>query len=445
MGVVSFPQVTSGLTIDQLADLVARMIKEVEWLANGNVDSHNVRNLAGFNVDRYLFKHESGIVGLSGADPTNPAAIRIWAGLADMTTAPFRVSQDGSVFGSNMTIQGGVIRTNPVGQARIELSGNTLTTYTTGNIIQGIQWGQGFSGSTYGDVGFFDSGVETFRIENRTAGGGWVLKPMGSSGMGVGWSGNTTQAHGDWVFDGSVNLGSQTATGKVQYAGQADSALSASSAQSVDWANVTNHPDGTTTPIMNGVGGVGTSTLYSRQDHVHPSDTSRQATITGAATTITASNLTVSRALSSDASGKVAVSAVTSTEQGYLSGVTSAIQTQLNAKGDKSPTVTWIAPTLLNSWVNYNTTSFDAAGYYKDQFGYVHLRGMISTGTTTVGTVILNLPAGYRPFKNKYFTTVSNSAACTVAVVSSGDLQVAGSVSSLWLSLDSIPPFLAEQ
>ena len=58
----------------------------------------------------------------------------------------------------------------------------------------------------------------------------------------------------------------------------------------------------------------------------------KQATITGAATTIDDSNLTASRALVSNGSGKVAVSAVTSTELGYLDGVTSAIQTQLNNK-----------------------------------------------------------------------------------------------------------------
>lgn len=42
--------------------------------------------------------------------------------------------------------------------------------------------------------------------------------------------------------------------------------------------------------------------------------------------------LTASRALQSDGSGIISVSAVTSTELGYLSGVTSAIQTQLNGK-----------------------------------------------------------------------------------------------------------------
>jgi len=58
----------------------------------------------------------------------------------------------------------------------------------------------------------------------------------------------------------------------------------------------------------------------------------KQATITGGATSITSSDLTVSRALVSDGSGKVAVSDVTSTELGYLDGVTSAVQTQLDAK-----------------------------------------------------------------------------------------------------------------
>ena len=62
----------------------------------------------------------------------------------------------------------------------------------------------------------------------------------------------------------------------------------------------------------------------------------KQATITGAASTITTTDLTVSRALESDASGKVAVSSVTSTELGYLSGVTSALQTQLGNKYDAS-------------------------------------------------------------------------------------------------------------
>ena len=69
----------------------------------------------------------------------------------------------------------------------------------------------------------------------------------------------------------------------------------------------------------------------------------KQATITGAATTIDDTNLTASRALVSNSSGKVAVSAVTSTELGYVDGVTSAIQTQLDSK---QATITGAATTI---------------------------------------------------------------------------------------------------
>lgn len=63
----------------------------------------------------------------------------------------------------------------------------------------------------------------------------------------------------------------------------------------------------------------------------------KQAIVTGAATTITDNNLTANRALISNSSGKVAVSSVTSTELGYLDGVTSNIQTQLNNKLSSAP------------------------------------------------------------------------------------------------------------
>ena len=67
-------------------------------------------------------------------------------------------------------------------------------------------------------------------------------------------------------------------------------------------------------------------------DNLQSSLDSKQATITGGASTITGSNLTANRALISNGSGKVAVSAVTNTELGYLDGVTSSIQTQLDGK-----------------------------------------------------------------------------------------------------------------
>ena len=88
-----------------------------------------------------------------------------------------------------------------------------------------------------------------------------------------------------------------------------------------------------------------TTTDISEGTNLYYTDGRARASITGGASTIVTSNLTVNRALVSDASGKVAVSSVTSTELGYVSGVTSAIQTQL---GGKEPTIS--AGTTAQYW-----------------------------------------------------------------------------------------------
>ena len=84
---------------------------------------------------------------------------------------------------------------------------------------------------------------------------------------------------------------------------------------------------------------------------------------THAGTAIT--GLTANRALISNGSGQVAVSAVTSTELGYLDGVTSNIQTQLNGKAASSHThglvhsdLTTTLPdtTTDNGWSMINST-----------------------------------------------------------------------------------------
>ncbi|MCI8404687.1 MAG: hypothetical protein HFE49_07265 [Clostridia bacterium] len=58
----------------------------------------------------------------------------------------------------------------------------------------------------------------------------------------------------------------------------------------------------------------------------------KQETITGSASSITKSNLPLSRVLVSNASGKVTASSITSTQLSYLSGVSKNIQNQLNSK-----------------------------------------------------------------------------------------------------------------
>lgn len=76
-----------------------------------------------------------------------------------------------------------------------------------------------------------------------------------------------------------------------------------------------------------------TTTAHISEDgNLYFTNARARAAITGGASTIVTSGLTASRALISNANGKVAVSDITSTELSYLDGVSSNIQTQLNAK-----------------------------------------------------------------------------------------------------------------
>lgn len=85
--------------------------------------------------------------------------------------------------------------------------------------------------------------------------------------------------------------------------------------------------------------------------------------LSGAISTVSTSNLTANRALISNGSGKIAVSSVTSTQLGYVSGVTSAIQTQLNNKAAlNSPTFTG-TPKAPTASAGTNTTQIATTAY----------------------------------------------------------------------------------
>jgi hypothetical protein len=107
----------------------------------------------------------------------------------------------------------------------------------------------------------------------------------------------------------------------------------------------------------------------------------------------------------------------------------------------------WIAPTLLNGWVNTDTTTYNGVGFYKDEMGIVHLRGNIKSGTASAGTALFYLPVGYRPLSGSMFTVSTNNGTSDVLgrinVWASGQVAIyAGSNS--WLSLEGIT-FRAEQ
>ena len=90
--------------------------------------------------------------------------------------------------------------------------------------------------------------------------------------------------------------------------------------------------------IPNSEKGVASGVATLGTDGKVPASQLNIAAPTGAASTIQTDNLTANRALISNASGKVAVSPVTSTELGYLDGVTSAVQTQIDNKANSTHT-----------------------------------------------------------------------------------------------------------
>jgi len=85
-------------------------------------------------------------------------------------------------------------------------------------------------------------------------------------------------------------------------------------------------------------------------------------------------NLTTARALVSDGSGDVSVSDVTSTELGYLDGVTSAIQTQLDSKTTASSTTTFTNKSgNISQWTNDSgyLTSYVTSYSQSSTSGYI--------------------------------------------------------------------------
>lgn len=121
----------------------------------------------------------------------------------------------------------------------------------------------------------------------------------------------------------------------------------------------------------------------------------KQATITGAATTITSSNLTASRAVISNASGKVAVSAVTDTELGYVSGVTSAIQTQINS-------VNTNVATYLSGYINGLTLSNNGSDANND------IDIAIGVAMNSLNTQMLSLSSALTKRLDATFTAGTN-------------------------------------
>jgi len=127
---------------------------------------------------------------------------------------------------------------------------------------------------------------------------------------------------------------------------------------------------GTANPLMNGAVAVGTSTKYAREDHVHPVDTSRAPLASPTFTGTVVLPATTS------------IGTITSTELGYLSGLTGGIQGQLNAKAPlASPTFTG-TPQAPTASIDTNTDQIATTKFVLAQAGTLT---PVMDGTANVG------------------------------------------------------------
>jgi hypothetical protein len=120
---------------------------------------------------------------------------------------------------------------------------------------------------------------------------------------------------------------------------------------------------GSAAPLVNGTAAVGTSLRYARQDHVHPTDTSRAAlaspALTGTPTAPTATPGTNTTQIATTAFVTAAVPAAATHTQALQFSSTSAYTKVIDASSQL------IAPSVLKVWPspsNYNGTATSGAG-----------------------------------------------------------------------------------
>jgi len=99
---------------------------------------------------------------------------------------------------------------------------------------------------------------------------------------------------------------------------------------------------------------------------------------------------------------------------------------------EKPKETIWYDFTLLNGWSNYGS-GFETAQYYRSG-QRVYLKGLITGGTTTQGTILCTLPVGFRPQEDILVSTVSNHVSEVFYIQTNGDV-VLRSGSHVWFSL----------
>jgi hypothetical protein len=95
----------------------------------------------------------------------------------------------------------------------------------------------------------------------------------------------------------------------------------------------------------------------------------------------------------------------------------------------------WSSPTLGGAWTNTGAP-YQTTRYSKRSPGVVYIEGMVTGGAA--GSVIFNLPAGFRPAARLNFPSANGltATAATIRVDPNGDvLHISGTTSNITLNI----------
>lgn len=102
----TFPSLSANATMDQVIEHVAILQKTISFMMS-SINSTNITEVGGYVASDTDLMASNGAVGFSSAD-TAGNDLRIWAGNATTSVAPFRVYEDGSFIATKATITGDI-------------------------------------------------------------------------------------------------------------------------------------------------------------------------------------------------------------------------------------------------------------------------------------------------------------------------------------------------
>ena len=129
----SFSTPTGKESVAELADMVAKLQKQVEFLMNGNLSTKNIREVGQWVADGDRLVSQDSDVGMSAAE-TGADDVRFFAGSTDMDTAPWRVTKAGKMHATGATIESNAGYPKIV----VDPDGRLFAAYTASDTYVGI-------------------------------------------------------------------------------------------------------------------------------------------------------------------------------------------------------------------------------------------------------------------------------------------------------------------